>query len=152
MNKQQWEAFFVNTCRQQPYLQQLLEPATLIENSIQFRPDYSYFSTQICGENYYSIGDAAAFVDPIFSHGVQNAFYNAAVTALTIKESLKTPEKRLRLSRLCENRMQQFYGFSRALFAGRFWQQWRRPRIGKSINEITTAARVRINNGRFRND
>lgn len=120
INKQRKEAFFVETCQQMPNLRQLLEPATLIENSVQFRPDYSYFSTQICGENYYSIGDAAAFVDPIFSHGVQNAFYNAAVTALTIKESLKTPEKRLRLSRLCENRMQQFYGFSRALSLGDF--------------------------------
>ena len=120
MSKQQREAFFVDTCRQQPYLHQLLEPATLIENSIRFRPDYSYYSTQICGENYYSIGDAAVFVDPIFSHGVQNAFYNAAVTALTIKESLKTPEKRLRLSQLCENRMQQFYGFSRTLALGDF--------------------------------
>lgn len=120
LSKQEREAFFVDTCRQLPYLQQLLEPATLIEESIQFRPDYSYFSTRICGENYFSIGDAAAFVDPIFSHGVQNAFYNAAVTALTIKESLKRPEKKLRLSKLCENRMQQFYGFSRALSLGDF--------------------------------
>ncbi|MGR9054278.1 MAG: NAD(P)/FAD-dependent oxidoreductase [Gammaproteobacteria bacterium] len=114
------EAFFLATCRNLPYLGRLLEPAEFIEGSLQFRPDYSYYCDNICGENYYCIGDAGAFVDPIFSHGVQNALYNAAAATLAIKESLKHENQRLRYSRLCESRMQQFYGFSRALALGDF--------------------------------
>lgn len=118
MNKEQREAFFQQTCKAAPYLNQLLASAEFIEGSLQYRPDYSYYATRICSENYYCIGDAAAFVDPIFSHGVQNAFYNASICTLAIKESLKNPRNRERYSQLCESRMQQFYGFSRALALG----------------------------------
>ena len=120
MNRRQREVFFKQTCARLPHLNKLLEPARFIEDSLQFRPDYSYYSKRICGENYYCIGDAAAFVDPIFSHGVQNALYNAATATLAIKESLKNTKNRLRYSQLCESRMQQFYGFSRALSLGDF--------------------------------
>lgn len=118
MDKMQRESFYKQTCKSIPYLDKLLADAEFVEGSLQFRPDYSYYSSKFSGENYYCIGDAAAFVDPIFSHGVQNAFYNATISTLAIKESLKNPKERERCSRLCESRMQQFYGFSRALSLG----------------------------------
>jgi len=133
MDKLQREVFFKQTCSELPHLKELLRPATFVEGSLQFRPDYSYYSTKICGENYYCIGDAAAFVDPIFSHGVQNAFYNAATATLAIKESLKKPKNRLRYSQLCESRMQQFYGFSRALSLGDFGSNGVKPELVKSM-------------------
>lgn len=120
MNKVQREAYFMQSCTQIPYLKDLLKNAEYIENSLQYRPDYSYYTTQSCRENYYCIGDAAGFVDPIFSHGVQNAFYNAAIATLAIMQSLKNRSKRTRYAALCENRMQQFYSFSRALSLGDF--------------------------------
>ncbi len=112
------ESYFKQACGEIPSVAKLLENARFIEGSLQFRPNYSYFCENICGENYYCIGDAAAFADPIFSHGIQNAFYNAAVACLSINASLKRKKNRLRYSRLCETRMQQFYGFSRALALG----------------------------------
>lgn len=121
MSREAREDYFQQTCRSLPYLKQLLAPpARFIDGSLQFRPDYSYYSTQICNENYYCIGDAAGFVDPIYSHGVQNALYNAAVAALAIQESLKNERHRARYSQLCATRIQQFYGFSRALALGDF--------------------------------
>lgn len=118
MDKAQRESFFKNTCASAPYLNKLLEGADFIEGSLQYRPDYSYYATRVCGENYYCVGDSAGFVDPIFSHGVQNAFYSAMVCTLAITESLKNNRHRARYSQLCESRMQQFYGFSRALALG----------------------------------
>ncbi len=120
MNKVQREAYFKQSCAQLPYLKDLLRDAEFIADSLQYRPDYSYYASQTCRDNYYCIGDAAGFVDPIFSHGVQNAFYNAAVATLAIKESLKNGAKSARFAALCENRMQQFYSFSRALSLGDF--------------------------------
>jgi len=120
MNKAQREAYFKQSCAQIPYLKDLLRDAEFIANSLQYRPDYSYYASQTCRDNYYCIGDAAGFVDPIFSHGVQNAFYNAAVASLAISESLKNTKKAARFAALCENRMQQFYSFSRALSLGDF--------------------------------
>ncbi len=133
MDRQQREVFFKQTCASLPHLCKLLEPACFIEGSLQFRPDYSYYSNNICGENYYCIGDAATFVDPIFSHGVQNALYNAAAATLAIKESLKNKKQRLRYSQLCESRMQQFYGFSRALSLGDFGCNGVNPGLVKNL-------------------
>lgn len=133
MDRQQREEFFRQTCASLPHLSKLLEAAKFIEGSLQFRPDYSYYSNNICGENFYCIGDAAAFVDPIFSHGVQNALYNAASATLAIKESLKNKKQRLRYSQLCENRMQQFYGFSRALSLGDFGCNGVNPGLVKNL-------------------
>ena len=120
MDARKRELFFKETCSNLPYLSKLLEPAKFIEGSLRYRPDYSYYSNNMCGENYYCIGDSAAFVDPIFSHGVQNAFYNAAIASVAIKASLKNKKNKLRYSQLCESRMQQFYGLSRALSLGDF--------------------------------
>lgn len=120
MNRERLEAFFKETCYRLPYLKQLLEPARFIDGSLQFRPDYSYYATQICAGNYYCIGDAAGFVDPVYSHGVQNALYNAAVASLAIRESLRNPLQSERYSQLCASRIRQFYGFSRALALGDF--------------------------------
>lgn len=133
MGRQQREVFFRQVCRQMPYLRTLLEPARFIEGSLQFRPDYSYYCENICGENYYCIGDSGAFVDPIFSHGVQNALYNAAAATLAIKESLRHPKHRLRYSQLCASRMQQFYGFSRTLSLGDFGHNGVSPALVKNL-------------------
>lgn len=133
MNKAQREAYFKQTCANIPYLSDLLRSAQFIENSLQYRPDYSYETTQACYERYYCIGDAAGFVDPIFSHGVQNAFYNAAIATLAIVESLKTPSKNKRYAALCENRMQQFYSFSRALSLGDFGCNGEHRELVKSL-------------------
>ncbi|MGH8549896.1 MAG: NAD(P)/FAD-dependent oxidoreductase [Methylococcales bacterium] len=120
MKRAEREKFFLDTCARIPYLRELLESAEYIPGSVSYRPDYSYYSTELCGENYYCIGDAGAFVDPIFSHGVQNAFFTAAAATLAIRESLLRKQNRRRYSELCESRMQQFYGFSRAMALGDF--------------------------------
>lgn len=120
MDKEQRERFFLGTLKTAPYLDNLLDCAEYLPESFSQRPDYSYYSTRLCGENFYCIGDAASFVDPIYSHGVLNAFYNASITALAITESLKDLSYRARHAQLCENRIRQFYGFSRSLALGEF--------------------------------
>jgi len=144
MDKEQRETFFKQSCASLPYLSKLLEPASFIEGSLQFRPDYSYYSNNICAENYYCIGDAGAFVDPIFSHGVQNALYNAAIVALAIKESLKKQNNRKRYSQLCESRMQQFYGFSRALSLGDFGANGVNPVLVKNMMKALPALELEL--------
>jgi len=120
MGNEQREGFFLDTLKTAPYIDKLLDKAEYLPDFFSQRPDYSYYSTRLCGENFYCIGDAASFVDPIYSHGVLNAFYNASMTALAITESLKDPSYRVRHAQLCENRIRQFYGFSRSLALGEF--------------------------------
>lgn len=43
--------------------------------------DYSFGMTQICGDGFVMVGDAARFVDPIFSSGVSIAFTSAKLAS-----------------------------------------------------------------------
>ena len=60
-----------------------------LKNSKQIRPfkaegDYSYSMSRFCGDRYVMIGDAARFVDPIFSSGVSVALNSARLASADI--------------------------------------------------------------------
>jgi len=52
--------------------------------------DYSYSMKQICGDGYVLVGDAARFVDPIFSSGVSIALNSAKLAAQDIVKAAET--------------------------------------------------------------
>ncbi|RME01251.1 MAG: NAD(P)/FAD-dependent oxidoreductase [Calditrichaeota bacterium] len=87
------ERYFLRRCKEIPYLNQLLEPASYCEGSFHVIRDYSYVPTQLTGPGFFLIGDAAAFIDPIFSIGVVLAMYSAYVAAWAIDRSFKNPSR-----------------------------------------------------------
>ncbi|WP_420630855.1 NAD(P)/FAD-dependent oxidoreductase [Candidatus Leptofilum sp.] len=118
MGKKEMEPYFLSTVRNIPYFKELLEDATYQEGSMAFRPDYSFYSTKPAGPNFGCIGDAGAFVDPIFSHGCQAAFYSASVCAWAAESAFRRPDRAENYGRLLQRRLQQHYGFSRSLALG----------------------------------
>lgn len=63
--------------------------AAALRQADQLRPlsdegDYSYAMRQICGDRFVLVGDAARFVDPIFSTGVSIALNSARFAARDI--------------------------------------------------------------------
>jgi flavin-dependent dehydrogenase len=56
-----------------PEMRHRMRNATLIGNEARATGNYSYRSTRMRGERYIMVGDAYAFVDPIFSSGVRGA-------------------------------------------------------------------------------
>ena len=82
------EKFFWDTIKSRPELYESLQRAD------QLRPfkeegDYSYSMTRICGDNFVMIGDAARFVDPIFSTGVSIALNSARFAKSDILTALE---------------------------------------------------------------
>jgi flavin-dependent dehydrogenase len=69
---------------------QLTGPATATGN-------YSYECTRMAGERYLLIGDAWAFVDPVFSSGVYLAMNSAALGADVVDGILREPARAPRL-------------------------------------------------------
>ncbi|MFI5204952.1 MAG: NAD(P)/FAD-dependent oxidoreductase, partial [Flavobacteriales bacterium] len=55
--------------------------------------DYSYYSEQKYGKNYVMIGDAGAFLDPIFSSGIYVALETASRTARAVHTQLTKGEE-----------------------------------------------------------
>ncbi|VAW32768.1 hypothetical protein MNBD_CHLOROFLEXI01-1192 [hydrothermal vent metagenome] len=118
MGKKEQEAYFLSTVKNIPYFRELLEPAIYIEGSMAFRPDYSFYSTKLTGKNFACIGDAGAFVDPIFSHGIQAAFYAGSMVAWAVEASFRRPDRAENNGRILASRLKQHYGFSRSLALG----------------------------------
>ncbi|MEO8352059.1 MAG: NAD(P)/FAD-dependent oxidoreductase, partial [Chthoniobacteraceae bacterium] len=59
--------------------------------------DYSYRHRRLTGERWMLAGDAAGFIDPIFSTGVFLAIHSGEQCADTLHAVLAAPEKRARL-------------------------------------------------------
>jgi flavin-dependent dehydrogenase len=61
--------------------------------------NYSYRSTRMSGRNFLMVGDAYAFIDPVFSSGVHLALNGAFEAQKTVAHILSHPEKARRALR-----------------------------------------------------
>lgn len=78
------EEYFFKYANTNPDLARALKNARRI-NEFKSEGDYSYSMEKLVGDGYMLIGDAARFVDPIFSSGVSVATYSAKFAAERIK-------------------------------------------------------------------
>src|SRR5438067_6925160 len=94
--------------------------------------DFSYRSTKLHGDRWLLAGDAAGFIDPIFSSGVLLAVFSAERCADTLKEVLEHPHKTRRLFRRYEradNRAMHIYlRFVNAWYTKEFIEVFLAPR------------------------
>ncbi|MFQ5737925.1 MAG: NAD(P)/FAD-dependent oxidoreductase [Acidobacteriota bacterium] len=77
------QAVYQDALSKCPDIQRLLEKATQ-ETEIRVWRDYSYVADRFAGRGYRLAGDAAGFIDPLFSSGVHMAFLGALSSAATI--------------------------------------------------------------------
>jgi FADH2 O2-dependent halogenase len=99
------EAFFWECVDSRPELREALRRSERVR-PFRSEGDYSYGMTQICGDRFVLIGDAARFVDPIFSSGVSVAMNSARIACADIiaaheagdfsRERFRTYEEKLR--------------------------------------------------------
>lgn len=81
--KGDYEGFFWDCMGQRPDLVEKLRSSERIR-PFSTEGDYSYAMTQFCGDRFVLIGDAARFVDPIFSSGVSIAMSSAKFASSSI--------------------------------------------------------------------
>lgn len=85
-SKQERAAFFWQCLQSRPELAEGLRKAMQIR-PLKEEGDYSYAMKQICGDRFVMVGDAARFVDPIFSTGVSIALNSAKFASRDILEA-----------------------------------------------------------------
>lgn len=85
--------FFASTIAQCPPLAERLSGATLC-TAVEATGNYSYLCDGCYGKNYLMIGDAFAFIDPIFSSGVMLAMTGASAAAQAVDDILRNPSGR----------------------------------------------------------
>jgi flavin-dependent dehydrogenase len=109
------EAYFLATCAGTKYLGELLSGARLTNGSVRVLRDYSYLPDSVAGPGYFVIGDAAGFVDPIFSIGVVMALYSGHLAAWAVDRSLRKPDHAASSRHLFEQQMRGRYELARAM-------------------------------------
>lgn len=92
-SKAEREEFFWQCVKTRPELSDGLKAAKRIRPFTD-EGDYSYAMKQICGDNFVLVGDAARFVDPIFSTGVSIALNSARFACRDIIQAAKTGDFR----------------------------------------------------------
>jgi flavin-dependent dehydrogenase len=91
--KQSPQDVFENIWKSSEVMRLRLENAEIIGN-IQTTGDFSYHNKRYVGRRLLRVGDAAGFMDPIFSAGVFLAMYSGRMAANTINELLNNGERR----------------------------------------------------------
>ncbi|MFC5582257.1 NAD(P)/FAD-dependent oxidoreductase [Rhodanobacter terrae] len=124
--------FLLDTLKLSPGLWGRIQHAELIDNEVRVTGNYSYDSMQMGGPGWVLVGDAFAFLDPVFSSGVYLAMSGAEQAAAAVDQSLREPQREMALLRKLEKR--QRAGMARfSFFIYRFngpvmQQMFRQPR------------------------
>jgi flavin-dependent dehydrogenase len=84
------EQFFLSTIKLCPEVEARLADAKLV-SPVTATGNYSYQSERMRGKNYLLIGDAFAFIDPVFSSGVHLAMNSAMLGADAVDAALRDP-------------------------------------------------------------
>ncbi|GAB2537366.1 NAD(P)/FAD-dependent oxidoreductase [Rhodanobacter koreensis] len=124
--------FLLDTLKLNPALWRRVQHAELIGNEVRVTGNYSYDSTQMGGPGWVLVGDAFAFLDPVFSSGVYLAMSGAEQAVAVVDQALRKPKREMTLLRKLEKR--QRAGMARfSFFIYRFngpvmQQMFRQPR------------------------
>ncbi|HZW12968.1 MAG TPA: NAD(P)/FAD-dependent oxidoreductase [Noviherbaspirillum sp.] len=84
--------FLMDTIAMCPALKERLEGAQIVSD-VEATGNFAYSCDHTHGANYLLLGDAYAFIDPVFSSGVMLAMNSAFVGADTVDTCLRSPGK-----------------------------------------------------------
>ena len=133
--------FLLETLRLSPALWRRLEHAELIGNEVRVAGNYSYDSRQMGGRGWVLIGDAFAFIDPVFSSGVYLAMSGAEQAADVVDVALRDPAGERRLLRRLERRQRAgirrfsffIYRFNGPVLRSMFGRPTRRLKLEQAV-------------------
>jgi flavine halogenase len=124
--RQRWpsrEHYLAKTLELSPDVTSLICGASR-DDEIRIWRDYSYFATRFAGRGYRLAGDAAGFIDPLFSTGVHLAFLGALSSAATICAVLRGEVSEEIAETFHERCLRQSYTRLMVTVAGFYCQIW----------------------------
>ena len=95
--------FLMDTLNRNPALAKRMERSELC-GEVRVTGNYSYDSAAMGGPGWVLVGDAFAFLDPVFSSGVYLAMSGAEQAAAVVDASLREPKREAALLRRLEKR------------------------------------------------
>jgi flavin-dependent dehydrogenase len=137
------EDFLQQAIEEQPLLMQTMRDAERV-TPVRTAADFSYRSTRLTGDRWMLAGDAAGFIDPVFSSGVFLAVLGAEQAADVLHEVLDRPAKRKKLfaryERTINNAMDVYLRFVDAWYSKEFIEVFLHPQdifqIPPAVNAV----------------
>jgi len=105
------EAFYREQLSMTGRTAEMLAPGNLLESPRVIR-DWSYTAQRLVGDGFILVGDAACFIDPLFSSGVHLAMSSAVLASAYVTSALREPEMRVPAAEVYSQLyMQQYHQF-----------------------------------------
>jgi flavin-dependent dehydrogenase len=120
----------------------LLEKARRVSPA-RFDADYSYLATRMAGDRWVAVGDAAAFLDPVFSTGVMLAMQAGLEVAEAIDHGLRAGDVSARIfaryERAVRGRYHHFRRFAVGFYEPAFRKLWySRPPVRSIFDAVVS--------------
>ena len=106
--------FLMDQIAQAPATAAMLRGAERVSGPVVVK-DWSYVSEEVVGDGYILVGDAACFIDPLFSSGVHLALSAGILAAAWVVTALKRPEMAEAAGRVYKELYYRQYGHFRAM-------------------------------------
>jgi flavin-dependent dehydrogenase len=137
------EEFLEDAIAEQPFLARRMEKARRVTPAY-VSADFSYRQSRLTGERWMLAGDAAGFIDPVFSSGVFLALLAGEKCADTLNVVLDHPQKKARLfrkyDRLLGRVMDDYLRFVNAWYSNEFIEVFLHPQdifqIPQAVNAV----------------
>jgi flavin-dependent dehydrogenase len=98
------EGFLMRTLAMVPEVVERMRDAERV-GDVHVTGNYAYECTRMCGPNWVLVGDAYAFVDPMFSSGVYLGMHGAEQAAAMVDGALREPARERALQRALQRHL-----------------------------------------------
>ena len=141
-SKEEPEALFTRIWQSSPPLRQRMQNAVLLKQ-MHVTSDFSYRNSRLVGPRLMRVGDAAGFMDPIFSAGVYLAMHSGKLAAELVIQSLSAGHDGAALLRRYEKRvmhaMEIFWELVEGYYTTPFVEVFLEPRDRFGLASALTA-------------
>jgi len=127
--KLQPEAMLAKTIADTPFVAARMRNAERV-TPVYARHDFSYETKRIIGRNFVCVGDAAGFLDPIFSTGVFMAMKSADLATAAVIDHMRTGTMRSlrRYERRMKGALQKYLRFIDSFYRREFLEVFLQPK------------------------
>ncbi len=133
------EALLEQTIAGAPYLAERMKDAERL-TPVYVRRDFSFMMSRRAGKNFAMVGDAAGFLDPIFSTGVFMAMKSADMAADAIEQRLRSGSMRLlrRYERAFQGALDKYFRFIGNFYRREFLEVFLQPKTDFGLIPVIT--------------
>jgi flavin-dependent dehydrogenase len=115
------EADFMAFLKKKPTLAELLEGAQIRSEDFRYYSHLPYFTSQYMGKGWGLVGDAAVFLDPYYSPGLDHASFSVEATVEIIRMEMAGKDVTMRIKEHNDLFLRSYHRFFRAAYQDRYY-------------------------------